>query len=778
MLKKLSPFAVLLLLLLTVWYLFNFSRPSYSENEEIAETSFSTTRAFHHVEQMSTAPHFVGSPDHNRVRNYIVDRLQDLGLEVQTQNGYSLNKNGALSYARNILARIPGDGTGKSLVLMSHYDSAGHSSYGASDAASGVATILEGVRAFLAEGESHSNDIILLITDVEEVGLLGARLFVKEHPWAKDADLALNFESRGSGGNSFMLLETNEGNANLIRQFKNAGANYPVTNSLAYSVYKMLPNDTDLTVLREQGNINGFNFAFIDDHYDYHTANDIPANLDKETLAHQGSYLMPLLDYFKDADLSRLDADEDLIYFSVPPGDLITYPFSWIMPMLLLGLLLFLLVVGYGMAKRKISPGGILKGAVPYLISVAGGGVLVYLFWQFVLFIYPEYREMEHGFTYNGYYYISAAIFISLTLCFLAYNNFGKKRTIAENFVFPLLVWLLLCALIAFFLPGAAYFIIPFYFGLLQLWVMIRQKRPNLFLMFLLSLPALIILLPFVVTFTVALGLKILFVTALLTAFLFVFFLPVFSFFKRKKAMALLCFIIFNIAFITAHFKSAFSEERQKPNSLVYMYDADGDIATWNSYDRLVDDWTAEYFGEDPAIIPEAEEFSSKYGSRFTFKSKAPIINLAEPGIILRREGRDSLSGLDRYTLKIAPNRKVHRMELYAPRELNFEKFRVNRLEADSVYLGANPFHIFSKRWHDRLLAYHVATRDTLQIEFTLDNEKSPEFTLYESSYDLLENPELEVRPREKHMMPRPFVLNDAVIVKKNISLEEDDREE
>ncbi|MCM4161452.1 M28 family peptidase [Antarcticibacterium flavum] len=775
MLKKFSPLAVFILLLLTVWYLFNYSMPSYSEDADAPETAFSTSRAFELVEKMSTAPHFVGSPAHSRVRNYIVDELQKMGLEVQTQAGYSLNRNGALSYARNILARIPGDGTGKSLVLMSHYDSAGHSSYGASDAASGVATILEGIRAFLATGESHFNDIILLFTDVEEVGLLGAQLFVREHPWAANAGLALNFEARGSGGNSFMLLETNSGNAGLIKEFKGAAPAYPATNSLAYSVYKMLPNDTDLTVLREQGDINGFNFAFIDDHYDYHTANDIPANLDKETLAHQGSYLMPLLNYFKDADLTALDAEEDLIYFSVPPGELITYPFSWIMPMLLLATVLFLLVVGYGIAKKKISPAGILKGAVPYLISVAGGALLVYLLWQFVLFIYPEYREMEHGFTYNGYYYITSAIFIALTLCFLAYNSFGKTNTAANNFVFPLLFWLLLCALMALYLPGAAYFIIPFYFGLVQLWVMIRQKRPNLFLMFLLGLPALIILMPFVVTFTVALGLKIVFVSALITAFLFSLFLPVFLFFKRKKAMALLCFLVFNAAFITAHFKSSFTEDRQKPNSLVYLYNADEQTASWNSYDRLVDDWTKVYFGEDPVIITEAEEFSSKYGSGFTFKTKAPVVELAEPGIIMRREGEDSLSGTHRYSLKIVPNRKVHRMELYAPRELNFEQFRVNRLEADSVYLGANQFHIHSKRWHNRLLTYHVANRDTLSIEFSLDSEKTPEFTLYESSYDLLENSDLGVKPREKYMMPRPFVLNDAVIVKKEIRFEQVD---
>src|SRR5690606_8624078 len=100
------------------------------------------------------------------------------------------------------------------------------------------------------------------------------------------------------GGSSFMFLETNHGNASLLDHFVRADPEFPVTNSLAYSVYKMLPNDTDLTVLREVGGINGFNFAFIDDHFDYHTANDTPGNLDLNTLAHQGSYLMPLLTYF------------------------------------------------------------------------------------------------------------------------------------------------------------------------------------------------------------------------------------------------------------------------------------------------------------------------------------------------------------------------------------------------------------------------------------------------------------------------------------------------
>ena len=82
------------------------------------------------------------------------------------------------------------------------------------------------------------------------LGLNGAALFVTEHPWAKDVGTVLNFEARGTSGPSYMLMEANQGNKNLIKDFAAAAPQYPVTNSLMYSIYKMLPNDTDLTVFR------------------------------------------------------------------------------------------------------------------------------------------------------------------------------------------------------------------------------------------------------------------------------------------------------------------------------------------------------------------------------------------------------------------------------------------------------------------------------------------------------------------------------------------------
>ncbi|CAN5381998.1 M20/M25/M40 family metallo-hydrolase [soil metagenome] len=774
MLKQFSPLFIVLLLVFFTWYLISFTKPRNVEIPNVPDTEFSTLRAFEHVNNMAREPHYVGSAAHNRVRNYIVNELQEMNLEVQTQEGYVLNNTGVLSFSRNILARIPGSGEGKAVVLMSHYDSAGHSSPGASDAASGVAVILEGIRAFVAGEENNRNDIIILITDTEEVGLLGAQLFVKKHPWAGNVGVALNFESRGSGGDSYLLLETNGGNAGLIKEFKKAKPDYPVTNSLAYSIYKMLPNDTDLTVLREQGNIDGYNFAFIDDHFDYHTANDTPGNLDIETLAHQGSYLVPLLKYFKDADLSKIREEGDLMYSSLPGGKIISYPFSWIYPLLIVAFLLFTGVVGFGVIKRKLNFRSIFKGAIPFFISLVGSALLVYLLWQFCLMIYPEYREMEHGFTYNGYWYIAAMLFLTLTLNFMVYHLFRKVEMQSPNFVFPVFFWLIVCTLAAFFLKGAAYFIIPAFFAIIQLALMLHFKRPNPFLMLLLSLPALIFLLPFITTFPVALGLGLMFSSAILLTLLFTLFIPVFGYFRHQKGLGLLSFLIFNILFITAHFKSSFTEDRPKPNSLVYILDDDAQKASWNSYDNMADPWTEKYFGEDPDIISaSAEDFSSKYRSNFTYKAEAPLIEFERPGIIFEQlDIADSIQKKGRYSLKIAPNRNISRIEIFADRNVNFEEFSVNGLKADSVALGSQNFHMFTRRWQNRLLTYHAANRDTLRLEFIINAEELPEFTLYEASYDLLENDELQVAPREKGMIPRPFVLNDAIVRKQSIRFE------
>ena len=55
-------------------------------------------------------------------------------------------------------------------------------------------------------------------------------------------------------------------------------------------------------------------------------------------------------------------------------------------------------------------------------------------------------------------------------------------------------------------------------------------------------------------------------------------------------------------------------------------------------------------------------------------------------------------------------------------------------------------------------------------MELTFDAATPPEFDVYAASFDLLEQPRFKVSARPEATMPMPFVLNDAVVVKKHIT--------
>jgi hypothetical protein len=166
------------------------------------------------------------------------------------------------------------------------------------------------------------------------------------------------------------LMETNGKNGVLISEFINAEPGFPAANSLMYSIYKMLPNDTDLTVFREQANINGFNFAFIGDHFDYHTSLDSFERLDRNTLIHQADYLMSMLNHFSKIDLSNLDSENDYVYLNFPILKMLYYPYSWIYPLLIFSIIFFLFIIYLGLAINKLSIQGILNGILALTISL------------------------------------------------------------------------------------------------------------------------------------------------------------------------------------------------------------------------------------------------------------------------------------------------------------------------------------------------------------------------------------------------------------------------
>lgn len=766
MLKK--TIAVALIILAIYWSFFALL-PTHISDLNTESTAFSSERALVHLKNISKKPHYVGSDEHQVVIDYLVKALNDLGLETQIQEAYSQNKKwGSIVKPKNILTRIKGSDNSKALVLLTHYDSKSHASYGASDAGSGVVTILEGLRAFLSQGKIPKNDIIILFSDAEELGLNGADIFVNQHPWAKDVGLVLNFEARGSGGPSYMLIETNGGNQNLINGFKKANPDYPVANSLAYSIYKMLPNDTDLTYFREDGDIDGLNFAFIDDHFDYHTALDSYDRLDRNTLEHQGSYLMPLLTYFSEANLNNLKSDSDSVYFNVPLFKMISYPNFWIIPMLILAIIIFIGLVFYGIKKRRLNSKHMALAFLPGIGALLINGLAGYFGWKLLLAIYPQYAEILQGFPYNGHLYIWAFALFATAVCMWLYNKVYKPENTASLAVPPLLLWLFICGIVAFKLEGASFFIIPVYFGLISLFVLIRQKHPDILLMTLLLFPLLLIMSPFIKMFPVGLGLKTIVATTLLVSLMFSLCITVFGFSRYKNRWAYLLFIAALGFFIAAHSNSDFSEESPKPNSLVYLYDADKGTALWATYDEMLDDWTKAKLTDDPDVFDASNiNFESKYGTKLSYSKKADVKALKTPYIDTQQ---DTIIGDTRHIqIFISPQRKVNTLEFYADASNAFLSFNINGLEIEKKN-GEQT--VFNDRIKNRLFSYMVTEQKSIELNFTVPAAQKTIFDVFEVSFDLVDNDLFNIPKRPKTMIPKPFILNDAIIIKKTITIE------
>ncbi len=758
---------VLLTLGLLVWVSFYTLMPDAEDFSEENQLGFSIERANEHVKKISEKPHSIGTKAHSEVRNYIVQELQKLGLQVQTQKGYYLNPDGVFTVPENIIAKIPGSNPSpkNDLMVMTHYDSAVHSSYGASDAASGVATILETLRVFLKEEVQHTNNIIICFTDAEEIGLNGAGLFVKEHPWANDVGLVLNFEARGSGGPSNTILETNEGNRKLIKAFSKAHPEYPVATSLMYSVYKKLPNDTDATVLREENDIPSFFFAFIDDHYDYHTANDTFENLDQNSLAHQASYLTALMPYFSNLNLAELKSEKESVYFNFPGIGMLYYSYAFIIPLLIVVWFAFLGISFYAIRKKSFTAFSLVKNIVWFLVILGVSSLATYFGFQLVQSYYPEYLENQNGFTRNGHYYIAAFVSITLAIAFLLYRAIYRGEELIKTVPAPLFVWLLINTIIAIAFKGAAYFIWPVIFGLIIYFLLIRQNRPNLWLLLFLSIPAIFLLAPLIQFFPVGLGLKMLVISSLFTVLLLGLLMPIFIHYKKIHWLGVLCIVVAAVSLMMANNHSDFSYENPKPNSLLYLLDADENKAWWATYDHQLDEYTSPYFTDKNEVLEDVE-FDSKYHLQFTQQSEAEVKPIAEARILVEEDPTFQNKASHRFTVKIAPQRKINRMEIFADEQVDFYNFKVNNIAATSK---ENVF--YQNREKEKLLTYYAVDEDTLRLDFELKKGENLDLKIYEASNDLLNNSNFEITPRTKGMMPKPFVLNDAIITRQSVKL-------
>ncbi len=286
---------------------------------------FSATRAAEVARSLlGDAPRPAGSEASKLAVERLADHLRRRGLEVQVDQA-TVKRQGKDVTIRNVIARRSGTRTGPSVLLMAHHDSA-VGSPGAGDDGMGVAILLEAAESLYAEGPSRpwqGRDVILLLTDGEESGLLGARHFVANHPWHEHVGAVINIDNRGNGG-PCLLYETSGDDARLL-QAAGPELGPVVANSLFAEVARRMPNSTDLAVFRELGT-PGLNFALVDGHQHYHAPTDTWQNASLSSLQHAGPLVISAMQALADQPEDGTHMDGRAVFLDLGGAMLAWWP--------------------------------------------------------------------------------------------------------------------------------------------------------------------------------------------------------------------------------------------------------------------------------------------------------------------------------------------------------------------------------------------------------------------------------------------------------------------
>ncbi|MDC0722225.1 M28 family peptidase [Nannocystis bainbridge] len=326
---------------------------------------FSATRARDELAHLlgDQRPHPVGSAANDAVRARLVARLRALGLEPEEQRSFACSDAGTCAPVTNVIAWLPGQVAGPALAITSHYDSVG-AGPGAADDGHGVATTLELLRILLPL--PRHPPLVAVFTDGEEAGLLGMRAFA-EHPRASEIGVVLNLEARGTTGAASMF-ETSDGNSALIAAFAGAGAS---ALSLSYEIYRRLPNDTDLTVVKQHG-LQGMNFAFIGGVLRYHTPRDDLDHLDLGSVQQQGDAVLATARNLLAAELPP-PSPHNAHYVDLLGLFLLRWP-AWVDVPLAAAALLALLLTAFR-RRRELTPRAVLLALAAPFVAVLAAAV-------------------------------------------------------------------------------------------------------------------------------------------------------------------------------------------------------------------------------------------------------------------------------------------------------------------------------------------------------------------------------------------------------------------
>jgi len=759
-----------LVLAFTIVLVFQMQRPPAAGNSASGAADFSSARAFEQVRQIALKPHPPGSAEHARVRDMIRQELAKLGVSSEIETGTAANPRIATRFrtavpagtVENIIARLPGRDSTKPILLVAHYDSV-QNAPGAADNGSGVATLLETLRALKAENPLR-NDVVFLFTDGEEAGSLGARLFAQEHAQSTpEFGLVLNLDARGVAGQAWMF-ETTAGNQRLIREFAGT-APYPSANSFTGDLYKLLAADTDFTELKHAA-LFGMNFAFIESPAYYHTMGDSAANLDQRSLQQEGANLLAMVRSFgeKDFRASPQATTRDSVYFNLPGWILVRYSHSFVWPMFFLAAsgLIVATVVAY--RRKLVSLSGIVFGMLISIGNLIVCFIAINVMGASITSAHaPHWAENVYR---PGAFELATLALAFATVCFVYILAFSYRKPLSLA-VGSLWIFLGLLAITSALAPGMTYLAFwPLLAGLAplawQLYAKSDQGRTKLVLDAVCAITAILILGPAIYLIHQAIPLKGTALAGMVTALLLSLLLPqIHSVTQIHKwilpGAGALAFILF---VAIGGYRASFDAQHPIYDTLVYAADPDHGEAVWATSDPSTDSWTSQFIGKDSAKgeLPKYSLYDVLGRQQKLLYAHAPSTDLRPPAVDILE---DQTIGSER----------VLRLRLRSQRRASELTFTLTPQDAilDATCNGVSLTDPApsknapaAKDWR---LHYFGLPEQGIEVRLRLRAGSTASFTLVDASYGFpnLANTALPVRSSIN--TPRPFVTTDETLL-------------
>ncbi len=648
--------------------------PAAPADSKAPAEAFSATRAMTHVSVIAEDPRPIGSPQHDEARAYLLDQLESLGWRTEVQESIGMFDFGGdgtqlMGAVANVIATKPGTASTGTVLLTAHYDTVAGSP-GAGDDGIGVGVLLETARALSTSGPPR-NTVMILLTDGEEVGLLGAEAFVRERAKQLGPTVVLNHEARGAGGGP-LTFRMSSPNSELIEVL--AGAPGVFADSSSEATFEALPNDSDFRPF-EQGGLYGFDTAIMADGAYYHSPNDDPAHLSAASLQQMGDATLAMTRELAGMDLAAIGRGGEKIVTALPWG-LLAYPQSLEIP-LAFGVLVLATVLVLVLRRRgALTLPRVALSAVASVVVLVVAGAVSYAVWQSALLIDPAQASVVVGEPYRPVFYRLAMLMAGLAAVLSVFALVRRRLSAVGLAVGMLVVLALAGVLLAFTVPGISGAVVQptvvVAAGAVVAALLPERRTVARSGIYLLALTAAAIMLGPAIWIGFDLGLSTGPVSAVLLAMFVTLALPLIEVAwprpadtaprRRLRIAAVPTLVVVLAIALTAAGLVANREGATDPRqeTVLYSVDADTREARWASYAAPTNDWSRSLLSE-PAV-PLEDAFPS-WGGAALWHGPAPAADLPAPAVTVLADV--TRGGTRELTLRLSSRRQASTLGLW-----------------------------------------------------------------------------------------------------------------